>query len=93
MQARADKIIEVKSPDEIKRMKESCLIGLLNLFKSLFIIFNIARKALDIGHKAVKPGVTTDEIDKIVHEFIISQQAYPSPLNYRGFPKSICTYT
>ena len=58
----------------------------------LFIISNKARKALDIGHKAVKPGVTTDEIDKIVHEFIISQGGYPSPLNYRGFPKSLCTY-
>jgi len=39
----------------------------------------------------VKPGVTTEEIDKVVHEFIISQDAYPSPLNYYSFPRSCCT--
>jgi methionyl aminopeptidase len=39
----------------------------------------------------VKPGVTTEEIDKAVHEFIISQDAYPSPLNYYSFPRSCCT--
>jgi methionyl aminopeptidase len=36
-------------------------------------------------------GVTTDEIDKEVHDFILSHGAYPSPLGYRGFPKSCCT--
>ena len=51
----------------------------------------LGRAALDLGHKAVKVGVTTDEIDKIVHQFIISNKAYPSPLNYYKFPKSICT--
>jgi len=39
----------------------------------------------------VKPGVTTEEIDKAVHEYIISQDAYPSPLNYYSFPRSCCT--
>eukprot|EP01121_Diplochlamys_sp_Union-15-3_P003641 TRINITY_DN13583_c0_g1_i1.p1 TRINITY_DN13583_c0_g1~~TRINITY_DN13583_c0_g1_i1.p1 ORF type:complete len:229 (+),score=33.21 TRINITY_DN13583_c0_g1_i1:496-1182(+) len=38
-----------------------------------------------------KPGVTTDEIDRVVHESIIERGAYPSPLNYKGFPKSCCT--
>ena len=38
-----------------------------------------------------KPGVTTDLIDEKVHNIIINNGAYPSPLNYRGFPKSICT--
>lgn len=51
----------------------------------------IARGAIDAGHRAVKPGVTTEHIDKIVHDFIISQGAYPSPLNYYGFPRSCCT--
>lgn len=46
---------------------------------------------MDIGHKLVKPGVTTEEIDKAVHEYIVSQKAYPSPLNYNNFPKSVCT--
>eukprot|EP00958_Prasinococcus_capsulatus_P013050 scaffold1318_cov388-Prasinococcus_capsulatus_cf.AAC.71 len=39
----------------------------------------------------VKPGVTTDEIDKAVHQMIIDAGAYPSPLNYGSFPKSVCT--
>lgn len=39
----------------------------------------------------VKPGVTTEEIDKAVHDYIISQGAYPSPLNYYNFPRSCCT--
>jgi methionyl aminopeptidase len=36
-------------------------------------------------------GVTTEEIDKLVHEYIIDNEAYPSPLNYYGFPRSCCT--
>ena len=51
----------------------------------------IGRNALDEGHKAVKVGVTTEEIDKIVHDYIISQGAYPSPLGYYKFPRSCCT--
>ena len=39
----------------------------------------------------LKIGMTTEEIDKTVHEYIISHGAYPSPLHYKGFPKSICT--
>ena len=38
-----------------------------------------------------QPGVTTDEIDKAVHKMIIEAGAYPSPLGYGGFPKSVCT--
>jgi len=52
---------------------------------------SIARDALDIGHKAIAPGVTTEEIDRIVHEYITEQGGYPSPLNYYGFPRSCCT--
>lgn len=44
-----------------------------------------------MGHKAVAVGVTTEEIDRIVHEYIIDNDAYPSPLNYHGFPRSCCT--
>lgn len=51
----------------------------------------LARKILEIGLKAAKPGVTTDEIDKLCHSEMINSGAYPSPLNYFGFPKSICT--
>ena len=46
-----------------------------------------------LGHIAqyVKPGVSTEELNQLCHQYIVERNAYPSPLNYRGFPKSICT--
>ncbi|TPX68440.1 glycerol-3-phosphate dehydrogenase [NAD(P)+], partial [Chytriomyces confervae] len=51
----------------------------------------IGREVLEAAKAAVRVGVTTDEIDRIVHEATISRNAYPSPLNYYNFPKSCCT--
>ena len=51
----------------------------------------IAAQAIELVGQNCKPGVTTDELDRIAHEFIIENGAYPSALLYRGFPKSICT--
>jgi methionyl aminopeptidase len=51
----------------------------------------IAAQALQEGGKAVKPGATTDDIDAVVHEFLLDHHAYPSTLGYRHFPKSCCT--
>jgi methionyl aminopeptidase len=51
----------------------------------------IAAQALAEGGKAVKPGATTDDIDAVIHEFLLDNRAYPSTLGYRGFPKSCCT--
>lgn len=51
----------------------------------------LAREVLDIAGQMVKPGMTTDEIDAVVHEETLKRHAYPSPLNYNGFPKSCCT--
>lgn len=62
--------------DDLERLRDTCKLG---------------RAALDLGHSAVAVGVTTEEIDRIVHEFIIENDAYPSPLNYHGFPRSCCT--
>ncbi len=50
-----------------------------------------ARRVLDQAVEAVRPGVTTDALDVIVHEACIAEGGYPSPLNYHGFPKSVCT--
>lgn len=69
-------MIEVKTSKEIELMKES---GLL------------ARHVLDEAGRLVRPGITTDDIDQFVHELIVKNKAYPSPLNYHGFPKSCCT--
>lgn len=51
----------------------------------------IASQALDAVAEAVRPGVSTDELDRIAHDFVIAAGAYPSCLEYRGFPKSSCT--
>ncbi|XP_952755.1 methionine aminopeptidase 1, putative [Theileria annulata] len=68
--------IKVHDPQTIKKIRRACLLG---------------RKALDLANTLIKPGITTDEIDTKVHEFIVSHNGYPSPLNYYNFPKSICT--
>ncbi len=51
----------------------------------------LAAEVLDFAESIAKPGVTTDYIDQKVHKMIIDAGAYPSPLNYGGFPKSVCT--
>jgi methionyl aminopeptidase len=52
---------------------------------------HLAGATLDMIAGHVAPGVTTGELDRICHEFIVDHGAIPAPLNYRGFPKSICT--
>ena len=51
----------------------------------------LAAQALQVVLDAAKPGITTDDLDRIGHEFLVANGAYPSTLGYRGFPKSLCT--
>lgn len=51
----------------------------------------LAAETLDFITPHVVPGVTTDELDRLCHSFIVGHGAIPAPLNYRGFPRSICT--
>lgn len=51
----------------------------------------LAAETLDYITPHVTPGVTTEELDRLCHEFILDNKAVPAPLNYKGFPKSICT--
>jgi methionyl aminopeptidase len=51
----------------------------------------LAAETLDFITPYVKPGVTTDELDRLCHGFIVDHDAVPAPLGYRGFPRSICT--
>ncbi len=51
----------------------------------------LAAETLDFITPHVQPGITTDELDRLCHDFIVGHDAIPAPLNYRGFPKSICT--
>ncbi len=66
---------DVQSPEIIEAMRESGAI---------------ACEAMHEAGRAVRPGITTDALDKIVHEYILDHGAYPSTLGYRGFPKSCC---
>lgn len=67
---------EVKSPEVIERIR---------------IASRIAAQALAEVGKACQPGITTDELDRLGHEFLMDHKAYPSTLGYRGFPKSLCS--
>lgn len=51
----------------------------------------IAAEAIALVGEAVRPGITTEELDAIGHEFLIANDAYPSTLGYRGYPKSLCS--
>ena len=68
--------IKIYTAAEIEGIRAACKIG---------------REVLDAGGRAVRVGVTCDEIDRVVHEATIERGAYPSPLNYFNFPKSVCT--
>jgi len=69
--------ISIKSPDEIEKMR---------------IAGKLAAEVLEMIEPHVKAGITTEELDTICHDYIVNeQQAIPAPLNYHGFPKSICT--
>ena len=60
-------------------------------FEKTRLAGSIAAGALDEVSKIVKPGISTNEIDKLCYEYINDHQAYSAPLFYRGFPKSCCT--
>ena len=62
-------------------------------FEKTKIAGAIAAGALDEVYKAIKPGISTEQIDKICYEYISDHGAYSAPLYYRGFPKSCCTST
>lgn len=69
--------ITIKTKKEIKKMR---------------IAGQLAADVLEMIGSYVKAGVTTDELDKVCHDYIVNhQKAIPAPLNYKGFPKSICT--
>ena len=58
---------------------------------SMRVAGRIAAQALDAVEAAIAPGVTTDELDRVGHEFLVAHGAYPSTLGYRDYPKSLCS--
>jgi methionyl aminopeptidase len=73
------------------RNSEPTYVQTPEVIEAMRVASRIAAQALQEGGKAVKPGATTDDVDAVVHEFLIDHGAYPSTLGYRGFPKSCCT--
>lgn len=67
---------DVKTPEELERLRRAC---------------RAAARVLRVTGEAVKVGITTDALDEVAHDETIRLGGYPSPLNYRGFPKSLCT--
>ena len=61
------------------------------VIEGMRVASRIAAQALAVGGAAVAPGVTTDEVDRVVHGFLVDHDAYPSTLGYKRFPKSCCT--
>ncbi|HEY6422501.1 MAG TPA: type I methionyl aminopeptidase [Pseudonocardiaceae bacterium] len=61
------------------------------VIEAMRVAGRIAAQALAEGGRAVAPGVTTDEVDRVVHQFLLDHGAYPSTLGYKRFPKSCCT--
>ncbi len=67
---------DVQTPEVIEKMR---------------VASRIAARALQAAGAVIAPGVTTDEVDRVGHEFLCDHGAYPSTLGYKGFPKSLCT--
>lgn len=69
--------VTIKTPEEIEHMR---------------VVGRMAAEVLEMIAEYIQPGITTAELDRICHEYITTKQnAIPAPLNYKGFPKSICT--
>ena len=69
-------MIAIKSKREIELMRKTCAL---------------ASETLQYIEPYIKPGISTEKLNDLCHEYIVSHGAIPSPLNYHGFPKSICT--
>ena len=61
------------------------------IIEKMRIAGRLAAQAMHAAAAVIQPGVTTDDLDQVVHEYLIAHHAYPSTLGYRGFPKSCCT--
>lgn len=67
---------DVKTPEQIEKIRAAG---------------RIAARAIEMLRAEIRPGVSTDALDKLAHEFVLDNGAYPSTLGYRGYPKSICS--
>jgi methionyl aminopeptidase len=90
-----EKSIKVLNNQEIEGMRKVCRVStsakLAVSTRIITLTEQLAREVLDLVASHIKPGITTDELDAICHQACLDRDSYPSPLNYSGFPKSVCT--
>ncbi|HET7475993.1 MAG TPA: M24 family metallopeptidase, partial [Dermatophilaceae bacterium] len=85
----------IASPEYVDKPRPAAYTGPevkdAETIEAMRVAGRVAAQAMAAAAAAIAPGVTTDEIDRVGHEFLLDQGAYPSTLGYKGFPKSLCT--
>jgi methionyl aminopeptidase len=92
---RRDVPAEIRRPDYAERglplVLDEPMVKSADVLARLRVAGRVAAEVLRVTSEAIRAGVTTDELDAVCHAATIARGAYPSPLNYHGYPKSLCT--
>ena len=92
IEAGREKNVKILNKEEIEAMRKVCRVRPLSPPRQMTRPNEqLSREVLDATAAHIRPGITTDELDRICHEECIKRDSYPSPLNYVKFPKSVCT--
>ncbi len=87
--------VNIKRPEYVGKKSPAPYQGSdvqsIEVIEKMRIAGNIAANAMQTAAKAIAPGITTDKLDEIAHQYMCDHGAYPSTLGYRGFPKSLCS--
>lgn len=81
----------MQTPPEATVNQDGIILHTESDFQGMRKAGRLAAETLDMITPHVKPGVTTEELDQLCHQFILEHDAVPAPLNYKGFPKATCT--
>ena len=96
-ESKKQNVVHLHTPEEVAGIRAACQLVRSRRARTVARAAHFVhvraqgRKVLDACAAAVRPGVTTDELDRIAHEVTVAGGGYPSPLNYCSFPKSCCT--
>lgn len=83
--------MDYSSPNETRRKVNNVVLHETAAFEGMRKAGLLAAQTLDYITPYVEPGISTEQLNKLCHDFIVDNRAIPAPLGYRGFPKSICT--
>jgi len=82
--------VKTLNKEEIEAMRKVCRVRWSETVWTHEANVQLSREVLDATAAHIRPGITSDELDRICHEECIKRNSYPSPLNYNRFPKSVC---